>query len=74
MYGDDGKGYLSAHVNLSTGRTEGEPDRVWMGAIDTSQELSNTHLTWPGEYLREGDVVRVQLLPGGEGDLPTRRL
>lgn len=65
------KGWLGAHVNLSNGIEPESSDRVWLTAIDTSDEPNTTHSSWGGFPLVEGDKIEIQILADGESDAPS---
>ncbi|MBS1813336.1 MAG: hypothetical protein JSS87_00505 [Acidobacteria bacterium] len=46
-------------------------DRVWLNAIDTSDEPNTTHSTWGGIPLVTGDKIEIEVLPDGESDPPS---
>ena len=83
--GIDGRGLISVHISAVTHhpdcakqlRTDGKSykDRLSMGVRgldDTRPELRSALLWVPDKTLSPGDQVRVQLLPPGEYDPPTR--
>jgi len=68
----EAKGWLSAHVSLSQGVNSDESrDRVWINAIDVSDEPNSSHLTWDAVPLVVGDRIAIEVLPDGESDPPT---
>jgi hypothetical protein len=68
----EAQGWLSAHVNLSHGMTfDHSEDRVWINAIDVSNEPNSSHSTWDAVPLSIGDKVAIEVLPDGESDPPT---
>jgi hypothetical protein len=64
-------GYLSAHLNLTK-----EPDkdgfssRVWVDAIDVSEEPNTVSSTWEIGPVTVGDRVEILVLPDGDSDPP----
>ena|SRR5665213_1776964 len=64
------RGWLGAHVNLSSGIESESNDRVWLNAIDTSKEPNTTHSTWGGFPLIPGDKIEIEVLLDGESDAP----
>jgi hypothetical protein len=64
------KGWLSAHVNLSHEVESPSNDRVWLNAIDMSEEPNTTHSSWGGFPLVVGDKVEIAILADGESDAP----
>lgn len=64
------KGWLSAHVSLSQKIESSSNDRVWLNAIDTSEEPNTTHSSWGGIPLVLGDKVEIEILADGESDAP----
>ena len=68
----EAQGWLSAHVNLSQGmNTDAAEDRVWINAIDVSNEPNSSHSTWDAVPLAIGDKIAIEILPDGESDPPT---
>ena len=65
------KGWLSAHVSLSHEVESSPDDRVWLNAIDTSEEPNTTHSSWGGIPLVLGDKVEIEILADGESDAPS---
>ena len=64
------RGWLGAHLSLSNGVESEQNDRVWLNAIDTSNEPNTTHLAWGGFPLATGDRVEIEVLSDGESDAP----
>lgn len=64
------KGWLSAHVSLSHKVEPSSNDRVWLNAIDTSDEPNTTHSSWGGFPLVLGDKIQIEVLADGESDAP----
>jgi len=46
-------------------------DRVWINAIDVSDEPNSSHSTWDAVPLVVGDRIAIEVLPDGESDPPT---
>jgi hypothetical protein len=68
----EAKGWLGAHVSLSRGMESSEPsNRVWLDAIDTSEEPNSIHSAWEGVPLSIGDKIEIEVLPDGVADSPT---
>jgi hypothetical protein len=65
------KGWLGAHISLSQGLPDNEPDRVWINAIDVTEEPNTTHSGWEAVPLVVGDKIMVDVLPDGESDPPS---
>jgi hypothetical protein len=64
-------GWLGAHVSLSQGVESGEtPNRVWLNAMDTSDEPNTEHSAWGAVALNVGDKIEIEVLPDGESDPP----
>ena len=64
-------GWLGAHVSLSQGIESESGDRVWLNAIDISDEPNTTHSMWDGISLALGDKVEIEVLPDGDSDPPS---
>jgi len=65
------KGWLGAHVSLSDGIESEEPsNRVWLQAIDISEEPNTVHSGWGSFSLSVGDKVEIEVLSDGEFDAP----
>ena len=65
------KGWLNAHINLSQGLPQSEPDRVWINAYDVTEEPNTTYTGWEAVPLVVGDKITVEVLPDGESDPPS---
>ena len=65
------QGWLSVHLNLSSDETGGDSSRLWMQAIDKSEEPNSTISTWDIGTLSVGDIAQIEVLSDGEADLPT---
>jgi hypothetical protein len=65
------QGWLGAHVSLSHGVESDDPNRVWLNAIDISEEPNTTHSSWEAVILSVGDKVEIEVLPEGESDPPS---
>lgn len=63
-------GWLGAHVSLSRGIDTESNDRVWLNAIDTTDEPNTVHSMWAGAPLAAGDTVQIEVLEDGESDPP----
>jgi hypothetical protein len=64
-------GWLGAHISLSQSMSENDPDRVWVSAIDVSEEPNTTHSGWEAVPLVVGDKVMVEVMSDGESDPPS---
>jgi hypothetical protein len=47
------------------------PNRVWLNAIDTSEEPNSVHSAWVSVPLSIGDKIEIEVLPDGVSDSPT---
>ncbi|MHB8215668.1 MAG: hypothetical protein ACYDDS_06265 [Candidatus Sulfotelmatobacter sp.] len=66
-----GRGYLSAHLNMSDRPKENENNKdVRINGMQT-EETETVHLKWPTLNLKIGDVVELRVLPNGNGDQPS---
>jgi hypothetical protein len=64
-------GYLSAHLNLTRGSDKEElSSRVWINAIDVSEEPNSVSSTWEIGTVKVGDRVEILVLPDGDSDPP----
>ena len=68
----NGKGWLSAHLNVSIGIEERDTSTISLDSIDESGEPNTVHSTWNAGNLSVGDKVEIRLLSDGEGDAPTK--
>lgn len=46
-------------------------NRVWLSAIDTSDEPNASHSAWDPVPLSIGDKIEIEILPDGESNSPT---
>jgi hypothetical protein len=67
----EAKGWLGAHVSLSNGTESESANRVWLNAIDISEEPNSVHSTWDSIPLSVGDKIEIAVLPDGESDPPS---
>lgn len=65
------QGWLSVHLNLSSDDTDGCSSRLWIQALDKSDEPNSTNSTWELGTLSIGDTAQIQILSEGETDPPT---
>jgi hypothetical protein len=67
------QGWLSVHLNLSSDDddTDGCSSRLWVQALDKSDEPNSTNSTWDLGTLSIGDIAQIQILNEGEADPPT---
>jgi hypothetical protein len=66
------KGWLNAHVNVSHEVESSSDNRVWLHAIDTSNEPNTTHSYWGDLPIGFGDKVEIEILGDGESDTPIK--
>jgi len=65
-------GYLSANLNLTKEpEREEATGRVWLQAIDESEEPNSVSSDWEGGALSVGDKVEILVLSDGDADPPT---
>lgn len=69
--GLSGSGYLSAHLNTEVNRAN-PTDVLRIVGIET-RDTESVHLQWPVASIREGDVVKLRLLPDGASSEPSSR-
>ncbi len=67
----NGKGLLSAHLNVSIGSKKGDAATVRLNVIDETDEPNSVYSTWEAGALSAGDKVEICLLPNGEADPPS---
>jgi len=67
-----GAGYLSAHLHMRDRPREGDRSGTVFIRASRIDETETTSMTWPEIDLTTGDVVRLELLPEGEGDEPAK--
>ena len=66
-----GAGYLSAHLNMQDRPKDNDRStQVRIVGTDTA-DTETVHLQWPEVQLEVGDVVKLEILPDGEGDPPS---
>jgi hypothetical protein len=65
------QGWLNIHLNLSSDDAEGDSSRLWIQAIDKSDEPNSTFSTWELGNLSIGDIAQIQVLNDGEADSPS---
>ena len=65
-------GWLSVHLNLSTGDATGNACELRVQAIDKSNEPNSTISDWDLGELSIGDTAQIQVLNDGEADPPTK--
>lgn len=64
------QGWLSVHLNLSSDDADDGSSRLWVQAIDNSDEPNSTVSTWELGALSIGDTAQIQVLSDGEADPP----
>jgi len=64
-------GWLAAHAIVTNDESDEQSNRVWINAIDTSEEPNTTHIDWEAGPLAVGDIVEIKILPDGEVERPT---
>ena len=65
-------GYLSAHLNLTKEpEKEQMAGRVWLHAIDVSEEPNSVSSEWEGGAVSAGDKIEILVLADGDADPPT---
>ena len=64
------EGWLNVHLNLSSDETDGSPSRLWVQAIDKSEEPNSTISTWDVGTLSIGGTAHIEVLTDGEADAP----
>lgn len=67
----NGKGLLSAHLNVSVGTEDRDASTIVLNSIDESGEPNTVYSTWNAGNLSIGDKVEIRLLSDGEADAPT---
>ena len=67
----ENQGWLSVHLNLSSDDDADGPARLWVQAIDKSDEPNSTFSIWEVGTVSIGDTTEIQVLNDGEADAPT---
>jgi len=65
-----GQGWLSVHLNLSSGDAEDGSSRLWVQAIDKTDEPNSIISTWDIGNPAVGDTASIRVLSDGEADPP----
>jgi len=68
-----GPGYLNAHLTMADRPKENDHGRTVRAVGIETRETETIYMKWPQLDLQVGDVVKVQILPEGEGDAPKER-
>jgi len=66
------KGWLSVHLNFSSDGGGDSAGRLWVQAIDYTEEPNSVNSVWEAGDLSVGDKAEVRLLTDGETDRPTK--
>lgn len=67
----NGKGMLSAHLNISMETEEKNAATMVLTSLDETEEPNAVHSTWEAGKLSVGDKVEIRLWAVGEADPPT---
>ena len=67
----NGKGFLSAHLNVSIEADERNAATISLNSIEETVAPNAVHSTWEAGKLSVGDKVEIRLLAVGEADPPT---
>ena len=66
-----GHGWLSVHFNLSSDDADSSSSRLWVQAIDNTDEPNSIISTWDIGSPLTGDTASIRILSDGEADPPT---